>query len=1197
MGGIDGEGKPAPEGALGGSRNERGGEYRAFVGALLASCVLRNESLAAVQLRPISGKAALLEAEGDKPVDDLIVETDESHRAYIQAKASAGLTRGATPFAKALRQFARALEAGLGDGDFLVLACGDATQPLRKLGRLLDRSRLTSRGSPEPKEARALAAFREIVAAVAPEVDPDALLDRLVIWETDPSRGDGRTALVGRLEPRIAADGFGAQAARELADTTRHLAVMRGGYDALGLVGELVIRKVQLSSSAPSSSPAQQGTALARHRERVRMHGETLRLLGVSGRLADIPFEAADAEIKVDVPEDDSRLGRDPVLALRRRGRALLVGRPGGGKSTALRSMGAHWAARPDWPIPIAVHLRRLARSESGLTAALLDAATDELAGNERVALRGALEHELARGRCLLLLDGLDEVRQGRRVFVAELSAWLRDLHPDVEIVVASRPVALADAATLDLPSLELREPDSPNRTASAILDAAAAQAADGEDKEDWIAQRLGWLTAVFERNHELSATPLIVVLLALAAARSETVADLPSRRALALQQSVEDVLRDWEVEARRRGEVAIGPLAGERAVAALRIGFFLLGEQAIEESPPIRTEVSTALSTRLADHFELARGNADAAASDAIVFWEEAGLFSFDQALAANVRSLAELGYAWPVAESEPEQQQQWISTIRQDEDRWPCLSLAAGLSNTMADAWAQALATDGSAAELAALLGAYRDGATFALERLRAVGLAMTDSALADKGEAEETAWALVELPLDTATRQRLRPLLAQAVPAPRKLIVEVWAIVRWDERGKAADDCLRTLLRSPEPPPPWKEEEEEEEADRPAARMVLDLRIDAHYYDAFRESALRLAAGRRSDAELVISALEEKTDFEFSGRLRAALKRGGHEDLQVPAWQRPSFKGFAEPGEFAAAERKMLGWVAENASPALLAWSERRRLTEIVDLWETFRANWISPGWPLDRPATAKAWIEAAIVLGGFDRARLTADARQVLSECDRGDDVTAMLFDGGEARPLTGWSAVEAPVELVEQLIGTIGRASRQVTATICRALVSAPEKLGVADLLAARIDELRAWSRWFAAITLLNIAPDPEGLAREWQTSDDPLLRSPAAMWWSSNLDAHGSTEGEVLRALSDADAGVRAQAVEELPKTLPLSSHIRDRLEEMSGESRGDWRCVWCGTDNDGGNQAGCVKCHSTGPEPSRDARERLGQR
>jgi hypothetical protein len=1131
----------------------------------------------------------LLEAEGDRPVDDLVVETAEGHRAFFQAKASAGLTRGDTPFAKTLIQFAKALDGGLGEEDRLVLACGTATKPLRALGRLLSRYQLTTQGNPDPKEARALTDFREIVRAVVPNADLEHLMERMVIWETDPSEGDARLALESRLESQVAAAGKGGQAASELANTVRKLARMRGGLDALGLVGELRTKEVPLSSGGSPSSPVRQGVALSRHRERLRRQGETLRLLGVSGRLADIPFEVADAQIEVKVPEDeDSRFGHDPVLALRRRGRALLIGRPGGGKSTALRSIGAHWAARADWPIPISVHLHRLADNQSGLTAALLEAATDELAGSERIALREALEHELARGRCLLLLDGLDEVRRGRKVFAADLSAWFKNLHPGVEILLASRTVALADAATTGFPSLELLEPESPEKTAAAILRAAATEEIDEERREAWVAQRQEWLAAVFKRNRELSTTPLMVVLLALAAVRSQNVTGLPSRRAQVLKQSVEDALRDWELEARRKGRVAIGPLTGERAAVALGDSFCLLGERAIGESPPTRTEVEAELSAWLAEHFDLAPGNAGAAACEAITFWEEAGLFAFDQSLVANVRSLAELGSAWRAAKSDPDQQQQWVTMVRGEKDLWPCLSLAAGLSGEIAEFWAEGLATGGCAAELSALLGAHRDGVTFTPESMRAVGTGLAASALTNQDEAEDTAWGLIGLPLDEATREFLRPLLAQAVPAPRKPVVEAWAIVHWDQQGAEADARLRKLVCGPKPPPPQKQEEEQ------ARRIFLRLESDGHFDAAFREAALRLAAGKRSDAELVISSLDE-VDFELLPRLRAALKRGGNDDLEVPERKISSFKGFGwEPGDFDASEQKMLGWVAEGASPAQLTWSQRRRLTEIVDLWESFRANWISPRWPLDRPALAKAWIEAAVALGGFDAALLAAEADQILAELEKGDDVTSMLFDGGEARELADWQTVKAPAETVRQLIGTIGRASRQVTAAICQALEKAPTELGVADLLAERVGQVRAWSHWLAAITLLNISPDAEAIARKWQASDDPLLRSPAAMWWVQRLVIDGKGEDEVLLALGDTDDGVRDLTVRMLPESWEFPPRIHERLGVIANEPSSSWRCRWCGTDNDPSEESGCSKCHTTGPEPSRQARKLL---
>ena len=105
----------ASAGALGGAADEAGSEYRARVGALLATAVFRRSLLADLGLGAIpTSAAALLQVESDDPVDDLVVHMTDGARVYVQAKLSAGLTTSSnSPFIAALNQFARAARQGL----------------------------------------------------------------------------------------------------------------------------------------------------------------------------------------------------------------------------------------------------------------------------------------------------------------------------------------------------------------------------------------------------------------------------------------------------------------------------------------------------------------------------------------------------------------------------------------------------------------------------------------------------------------------------------------------------------------------------------------------------------------------------------------------------------------------------------------------------------------------------------------------------------------------------------------------------------------------------------------------------------------------------------------------------------------------------------------------------------------------------
>jgi hypothetical protein len=207
-----------------------------------------------------------------------------------------------------------------------------------------------------------------------------------------------------------------------------------------------------------------------------------------------------------------------------------------------------------------------------------------------------------------------------------------------------------------------------------------------------------------------------------------------------------------------------------------------------------------------MAQEFGVAPGDARTAATDALHFWTDTGLFAVDDgALTATLRPLAEVGYAWAASIADRRDQERWIEEAGSTPDLWSSLALAAGLSSELAGSWAQAVALESCADELIAFADAIADGATINTEELAAIVEGSALQHLANPTDAERIAEAILTLPLDAELRERIRPRLTANVPIGRRQLVEALIVARWNEHGIDADQKLRTLLSSPRPEAP--------------------------------------------------------------------------------------------------------------------------------------------------------------------------------------------------------------------------------------------------------------------------------------------------------------------------------------------------------------------------------------------------------
>jgi hypothetical protein len=359
------------------------------------------------------------------------------------------------------------------------------------------------------------------------------------------------------------------------------------------------------------------------------------------------------------------------------------------------------------------------------------------------------------------------------------------------------------------------------------------------------------------------------------------------------------------------------------------------------------------------------------------------------------------------------------------------------------------------------------------------------------------------------------------------------------------------------------------------------------DTRYHSALEAAMIRLADTSRADAELVIESFEDGS-IEFRGELRRVLKAAGHQDLADRVNRdlesaAAKARRLMPTEEFDATERRLLGWAAELATPASLAQIQRRRLDDLADLWTTAALHWAHPSWVAKWPELAREWLCVAVRLSGFDLSVIAAEAQTVLLDMDAGDETDSLIYDAGQAREPSVWERVPQPSDALAALMGGIG-SPHEIARAIARAIPHAPRELQADLLLERRMNEVRNWSRWFAARLVIVCAPDPDARATVWTKDEDPLLRAAAAEWWSFRVASGSARQVDLVRCFSDPDEGVRNAALAMLGRGEISDALCAALIDLRAAECQG-WQCRTCGTLNPAGGRTSCVKCSRSGPD------------
>ncbi|MBF0400295.1 MAG: SUMF1/EgtB/PvdO family nonheme iron enzyme [Magnetococcales bacterium] len=302
----------------------------------------------------------------------------------------------------------------------------------------------------------------------------------------------------------------------------------------------------------------------------LEQHG-TLELIGLGGGDLPLSLEQVYVPLRMECRDGGMEKGREAcrsgdvelpeIFALARGRPVTLIGQPGAGKTTALRKLlhicliqGTQSLKLPPETLPVFLRLRRF-------DDALLDQPMEVFITRELVEMgKDRLPDDMgkqlwARGKLLLLLDGLDEIAlESRRLRVAEkLRRELFDRpRSDIHVVVSSRNAGFAPVAEPFRQTLFLEvKPLNPEQVKEFVdlwFQAAYAKwekglPAQARESGEKLLEGLNRQENATQRILGLTGSPLLLALLCLVVVQG---GEIPRRRVDFYEECLKVLLHRW---------------------------------------------------------------------------------------------------------------------------------------------------------------------------------------------------------------------------------------------------------------------------------------------------------------------------------------------------------------------------------------------------------------------------------------------------------------------------------------------------------------------------------------------------------------------------------------------------------------------------------------------------------------------------